>query len=296
LGQGSTIAQIETLNKNSVVASSNFLLVTNLLDIQTGRSVRRERHVKEAQQSAIQFYRVLNDLISGGDWDALMVFLMYCDIPVIGATRPVFGRGMKPAWEGGAGMRKLGEKNLKVFQSLHEAVVGFVDRHLKKLERHVKHGGLSGISNFMHILLAVGGILRAQVERAMQGFESKKGPMSVDEWFGYRQQLDCYFNSFEKSVSNLSEEYLVAMCKNHEREEIGKLFSPDLEPFHDLCSEMLSFRERFESLRISKLKVQVTGSRVVTPNYFSSVLGETKWPAYAETLISRVERVDAALI
>ena len=67
---------------------SNLVFVTNLLDIKTQSSVRRERHIREATQSAGQFFSVLNDLLRAGDDAALLTFLNFCDIPIVNAPRP----------------------------------------------------------------------------------------------------------------------------------------------------------------------------------------------------------------
>lgn len=88
-------------------------MIINLLDIQSGKHVRRERYIKEAQQSAVDFFRVLESLIKEGDEEPLITFFNFCDIPIMDVSRPFYGRGMRPVWDGGKGMRNLGEKNLK---------------------------------------------------------------------------------------------------------------------------------------------------------------------------------------
>src|SRR5205807_988870 len=66
--QSSCIVQVEALRDGSSTRS-NAVLLTNLRDISTGNSTRRERYVKEAQESAAQCYAVLADLINGSDDD-----------------------------------------------------------------------------------------------------------------------------------------------------------------------------------------------------------------------------------
>ena len=61
---------------------SNIIFVTNLLEIKTQNSVRRERYISEATQSAGHFFAVLNELLRAGDDSALLTFLNFCDHPI----------------------------------------------------------------------------------------------------------------------------------------------------------------------------------------------------------------------
>jgi hypothetical protein len=201
LGQSSTISRIESYENAGQNEYSNWLLVTNLLDINSGRSLRRERHIKEAQQSAGQFFEILKDLVSGNDEESLKTFLTFCDIPLLKVDRPRFHTGFRTGWDGDQGMRKLGRKNLKLFEDLHDAVINFFDRHYKKLNKHVEFGGLKGVGNFMHIWLSMGGILRMQIERAIAGFDSDIEPLTIIQWKTYRDHLDLYFRKFETLIN-----------------------------------------------------------------------------------------------
>ncbi|MFO0762558.1 MAG: phospholipase D-like domain-containing protein [Byssovorax sp.] len=107
---------------------SNRVFLLNLQDYATGRGQRRERRIYEAQQGSAQFSAVLEDLLASGDIDGLVRFLNLCDIPVVDAARPLAFARPRPAWSGEDEMRRLGERNLHVCVSLHEAVVGFCER------------------------------------------------------------------------------------------------------------------------------------------------------------------------
>ena len=295
LEEASTIAQIVILKNQKTVAYSNSILITNLIDIQTGKSVRRERHIREAQQSAVQFFRVLDDLVTGDDDEALITFLTYCDIPIINAERPGFFRGIKPVLIGGQGMRKIGEKNLKIFETLHDAAINFFDRHFKKLKRHVEYGSIEGISNFMHIWLSMAGILGSQIERAIQGFESKSDPMEPDEWYRYREYIDTYYHRFQELMECLWKDYLNPLLEGYDKAEVRKKIDPDIQPFKDLSFNMLDFRERFEKLRKSKLKVRVSNRNTIMPQYFSCVLNDDKWFPYFENLKLMALNVESSI-
>ena len=293
LSQSSTIARIEVLDEIKGNEISNWLLVTNLLDICSGQSLRRERHFKEAQQSAGQFFQVLNDLISGNDQDALKTFLTFCDIPLLFADRPRSYFTIKPNVYNG--MRKPGKKDIKIFESLHEASISFFDRHFKKLNKHVEFGGLKGIGNFMHIWLAMGRILKLQIETALFGFEAKDTPMNPEEWKTYRDYLGMYFNRFELLMNCLWDKYLHPLTKEYSKEKIQKGIEPDLEPMMSLNREILSYRDQIDFLKKTKLKVITPDMRVIEPNYFSCILDDQLWKKYEEKMKDKTKNIEEAV-
>ena len=291
----STIIQIEAFEGIEKVADSNSLLVTNLKDLKTDRPVRRERHVKEAQQSAAQFFTVLRDLIGTGDDEALLTFLNFCDIPISGVTRLTAFRGMKPIWDGGAGMRNLGEKNLKIYTHLHQAAIAFFDKHFRKLRRHVELRDLNGVANFLHIFLAMGGILRAQIERAVIGLESKTVPVTPEEWAECRNHIDTYYGRFKQLMDCLWKEYLSTLLREYKINDIRERFSPDLEPIHDLCMDMLNYRDRMETLRTSKLRHVNRKGQTILPSYFYCVLSPERWQRYSSDMRNELEHVERTI-
>jgi hypothetical protein len=163
----------EAYGRDGSVTQSNAVLLTNLRDISTGNSTRRERYVKEALESAAQFYAVLADLINGSDDDALKVFLNFCDIPITLAPRPMLQH--RAEWSIRDSMRSLGTRNFQLCRDLHGAVLQFCDRHMRKLRRHIADRDIDGVPNFVHIFLAINALLRSQIERAIQGLEARDG-------------------------------------------------------------------------------------------------------------------------
>lgn len=291
LNEESTIIQIEALENENIAAESNSVLVTNLKDIKTDKPVRRERHIKEAQQSAVQFFAVLRELLGSNDDEALLNFLNYCDIPLSDFARPSFLREARPVWDGGEGMRKLGDKNLKIYTELHPAAMIFFDRHFRKLQRHVEQRDVNGIENFLHIFLAMGGILRSQVERAVIGLESKTSPVTTEEWSNCRNYIDIYFGKFKNLIECLWSQYLSQMVKEYKQPDISEKFRPDLQPIDDLCADMLSYRERVENLRTTKLKFSNFDGRVITPAYFHCVFSSEKWNKYSYEIETNFKNV-----
>jgi hypothetical protein len=135
--EASASLRVELYEHDKMIARSNVVFLVNLKDIKSGRSLRRERYVREAEQSVGQFLSIFGELLQSDDETALMNFFLYCDIPIESARPPVF-RGMRPPLDYLEGMRSLGARNLKVFDVLHKAAINFIDRHFRKLKRHAK--------------------------------------------------------------------------------------------------------------------------------------------------------------
>lgn len=265
---------------------SNALLLTNLVDIETHENVRQERHFREAKESASQFFAVLNELLRSGDTGPLLTFLSFCDIPLLNVPR-VSSFRQRPVWEGRQGMRSLGERNLQICKTLHEATLSFFDRHLKKLERHAKARMLDGIPNFLHIFLSMGNLLRTQIERMVLGIEAKSGPVTVEEWADCRGLWDVYFSRFRLLMECFWNGYLKKMSVEYRREEIKREFGPDLEAVHDLCDAMMQFRERIRLLQTAKS---------IKFGYFHCVLGQERWKRFASEIQSEQRQVEFAVL
>ena len=274
---------------------SNKILLINLLDIDTNNSIRRERHIREAQQSAQQFFTVLNDLIRAGDEAALLAFLNFCDIPLINVPRPPFLRG-RPVWEGREGMRSLGVRNLQICKNLHEAALNFFDRHLRKLQRHSEARALEGVANFLHIFLSMGGLLRAQIERTVVALEEMPGVMTVDQWAECRTFWDIYFRRFKDLMTCLWDEYLEPMSSEYDAKEIKEAFTPDLDALHELIDEMLNYRMRIEKARKEKCITVGHYGQKVELQYFQCLLGETSWAHFKNNVADKIRHVDITVV
>jgi len=293
LDKSSTIIKLLSFKNNIETAQSNSLLVTNIQDIHMGNNIRRERHIKTAQKSSYQFYQVLKELIENNDEEALMVFLTFCEIPVLEAPIPsIFGR--KPVWDGGRGMRQIGTRNFHIFKSLHEASIIFVEKHIKKLSRHIKFGSINGIPNFMHILLAAGGILRTQLERAVQGLEGRSAPITSDDWYIFRKYTDIYFKKLKELMEYFSDQYLPSLMKEYKMEKIKELLNPEIEPLRELFGDTLKYKSRIDTLIETKLKIG-TGFSEIKPSYFSCILSPENWQGYRNTIEKRLSNIERTL-
>src|SRR5262245_6094180 len=142
--EASTMTHVEAIMTGAPPVLSNRTLLINLTDIETGRSQRRERRIREAQKSAEQFAAMLGELLQLGETDALKTFLTHCDIPIVNAGRPFSLRVARPQWAGGDMWRILGDRNLREYASLHDAAIGFCERHLGRMQRHCRHASIAG--------------------------------------------------------------------------------------------------------------------------------------------------------
>jgi len=289
LQQSSCIVHVEGYGGDGSLTQSNAVLLTNLRDISTGNSTRRERYVKEAQESAAQFYAVLADLINGSDDDALKVFLSFCDIPLTLAPRPMLRH--RAEWSIRDSMRSFGARNFQLCRDLHEAVLQFCDRHMRKLRRHITDRDIDGVPNFVHIFLAITALLRSQIERAVQGLEARDGLVSTDEWAMCRELCNVYYERFREITSCFWTEYLEPMRNEHPEVNFYELLSPDLDAIKESAADMLAFRDRIEALRTSKCILPATGKPY---GYFYSILAPESWTRYkkaAESVYLRVQEM-----
>ena len=278
----------------TAVPLSNLVFVTNLLDVQAQGGLRRDRHIREAEQSAGQFFAVLNELLLAGDEAALLTFLNFCNIPLTYVSRlPEFRP--RPTWEGREGMLSLGERNLHLCKTLHEATLRFFDRHAKKLKKHTQHQSLDGISNFLHIFLSMGTLLRMHIERALVALEAKTGPASTEEWADCRMLWDTYFLRFRELMTCLWDDYLKPLRARYEQEEIHQEVGQDLDAMHELCDQMIRFRIRIEQVRGTRLvRTDPDGRKWLVP-YSHSILGQEAWGRYATYTQLRQKRIEMAV-
>ncbi len=293
LQESSTLVSIETVAGQKQL--SNVVFVTNLLDIKTQNSVRKERHIREATQSAAQFFVVLNDLIRAGDNSALLNFLNFCDIPLVNAPRPPNLRN-RPVWEDLGSMRSLGERNLHICRTLHEATLKFFERHLKKLKRHTQSLALDGVSNFLHIFLTMGGLLRMQIERAVVALEAQPNDIPSERWSECRELWDVYFLKFRELIECLWDGYVRPLRSECARKDIEREFGQDLEAIHEQCDAMIQYRSRIEKIRNEKCVIRKPIGQKTPFGYFHSVLEPAAWQRYTGIVRQRERNVANAVL
>jgi hypothetical protein len=258
---------------------SNQILVTNLLDVQTGTNARKARYVREAQENAAGLLSVLRDLRNGSDEDALRTFLTFCDIPLTLGPH----KGWRPITKSGGGregMRALGQRDFNLALTLHELAVSFCERHFRKLRRHTFDRRPDAIPNFLHIALAIGGVLESQINRALSGLEARE-QVTTEEWAGFRSICDSYFSYHRELTKLIWADYLSKLVREFPAKRIQEAFEPELQPLNDLAQQMLAFRQRVEALRNAKCLIGSGVKKGVPFGYFQSVFSDERWPKFA---------------
>jgi hypothetical protein len=287
-------AVILSLENGAGKQISNRVFVINLQDDATGLSVRKARHVKDAEQNALGLLAVLHDLRSGLDEEALRTFLTYCSIPLVLGPRSGWRSLARDSSKADSGMRGFGQRNFDVALSLHQLVLDFCERHFKKLRRLASERRVESIANFLHISLAIAGILDAQIDRALSGLEAKT-LVSQDEWYQFREVCDAYLLRYQDLNKLLMDDYLNKLLLRYPKKtnQIRAAFAPELQPLQAMSGSILSYRKRVEDLRITKCFLPVSKG-VVPPipfRYFNSVFDVPSWARFA----AGVRAIDAQL-
>ena len=174
-----SIAELGTGPATNWKAWSNPLLITNLQDIVTGQEVRRQRQIREARESPQRFMDVLTALTQSGDEERLKAFLTYCDIPLdLPASLLRQRHRMSTSLNFVDTLRTLGIRNLRHFEALHDAVMDFVQRHRRRLQRLIDDGTAKSIPNFLHILLTIGNLgLRKSIASLLPWKQNRSWPL-----------------------------------------------------------------------------------------------------------------------
>jgi hypothetical protein len=277
------LAQLGVHSPEKWTPQSQLVLIANLQDIVTGRDVRRERQIREARESPQRFMDVLTMLCSGDDEERLKQFLTYCDIP-IDLPASLLRRRITPNGDDptdGDALRILGARNLRHFEVLHEAVMDFVHRHQRRLNRHVERGTAKGIPNFLHILLTIGNLLLSQIERIIAALEADaKLEMSPDRWHQVRDNLDAYYQVLEELFEMTAVDYLDALLDAGPSNKISTEFAESLPDLHGLLQRAIRNRERLVQLQQTRLVVVTVSGPITGPGFFSSVLSPAKWAGF----------------
>ncbi len=273
---------------------SNRILITNLLDCETGMNARKARYVKEAEQNSVGLLSVLNDLRGGTDEDALRTFLVFCDIPLVLGAHTPWHPLIRQVSDVREGMRTLRQRDFYVALTLHELTLNFCERHFRKLGRHAADRRPEGIPNFLHIALAIGGVLESQIERALSGLEARD-KVTTQEWADFRNMCDSYFSRYRELTTLVWKDYLSKLVSEFPAKRIREAFEPELQPLSDLGRKMLHFRDRVESMRTTKCLIHTENA--ITPyGYFQSVFAEQKWPTIAVELGTTNSLIAAAVM
>lgn len=295
-----SVVQVGLRDGKEWLPESNPVLVAALQDLDTGRNLRQERRIREAKESPERFMGVLKELCEGDDDTRLRLFLTHCDIPFSLAFRMLRKR-RKPT--GGdrdfpTGFRDFGQRNLRHFELLHDAVVDFAARHERRLWKHAETGTAEGIPNYLHILETVLQLLLSQIERVAVGLEAESETrMTADQWHVIRSNLADYYGLLESLLSLTANEYVQGLLESEDEREVA-------DGFGDSASEILGIYDRAIELRDEIVQLAQDRVRIPTPSgsftggrFFRTRIAEEKWPGYRKGIQEtgkRLKKLSAA--
>ena len=152
------------------------------------------------------------------------------------------------------------------------------------MRRHAKKPSIAGIPNFMHVALAVAGVLSAQVERAVIGLEETRDPVDNEEWADHRDRLDLYLMLFRDVLELVKIDYVGSLWKTYPKDQVRSAITPDLAPLNRIVKAFLEINARVVSCCASTLKVRTPMRLVPPPFYPKNVVGGPKWIDVATVL------------
>lgn len=294
--ESATIAQMGTGSGEKWKPISNPLFIANLLEISTGDDVRRRRQIREACESPQRFMDVLTTLSKSDDEERLKQFLTYCDIPIDLLSTHLYRLRRKPGQGRSEGdpMRELGRRNLRYFEVLHDAVMHFVERHRKRLDRHIESGTAKGIPNFLHILLTIAKLIVSQIDRLIFALEAEiTTELQPKQWFSIRGNLDDYYRVLDQLLQITAVDYLNVMIVAAPRNEVVPAFSDALPDLLAVYARAIDNRGKLDGyIKSRRVSVRNLDGVLVLAEYFKSVLGESNWT----NLVDHIQKMQRLLV
>lgn len=274
--------------------ASNPMLVISLLGPESGRYSRHHRKLREAIESPQRFMGILRELCESDDETRLRNFLTHCDIPfdlIIRALRKKQSKNGLPTGPPNE-FKDLGKRNLRHFDLLHDAVMSFITRHRRRLEKHVERGTATGIPNYLHILESILRLLHSQIERAASGLESETSIiLTPDEWKNLREHLADYYHELESLLRLTASEYLKALLKTEKPQVVREHFVSASDQILGIITLCIQIRNRINTARIERVKVKTLLGTHESANFFKEQISDQKWGAYISSLKKLAEEL-----
>ena len=289
--EGAATIALELLEAGQPARQSNKLFLANLLDVETGGTGRLQRRVRTAQRGAAQFVLVLDELLKQGETDQLKAFLTHCDIPLVlaGRFRVPHARG---PWAPPGHWRTVGTRHIRDYETLHDAVIGFAERHLARLKRHCERASGAGITNFMHIALAIVSTVRAQTERALQGIESIPESMDWRVWYNFRKNVERYLLIVERALTTMVDGYFMALAKQPRSRIDDPSVGVDRATFVEHVRGVLGVRTRLlGALNLGVQVVTTEGQELDPPFMPRDLLEPTRWATWEDKMYPLLGRL-----
>ena len=115
-------------------------------------------------------------------------------------------------------------------------------------------------------VLAIAGILDAQIDRALSGLEART-QVSSEVWSQFRDICDAYLLRYQDLSSLLWQDYLNRLKVRYPKKlaQLQAAFAPELQPLQTLSKSILDYRERVEQLRLTKCLLSASKSASPKP-------------------------------
>lgn len=273
---------------------SNPVLVAALQDLDTGRNLRQERRIREAKESPERFMGVLRELCEGDDETRLRLFLTHCDIPFDPAFR-ILRKRRKPTGgdrNSSDGFRDLGQRNLRHFDLLHDAVVDFTARHERHLRKHAETGTAAGIQNYLHILETVLRLLLSQIERVAAGLDSEpETKMNANQWHVIRNNLADYYGLLETLLKLTANEYVEGLLETENAQEVTDGLGTAADEILGIFDRAVELRDEIVQVAQARVRIRTPNGSIATAKFFRTRIADEKWPGYREGLLETGERL-----
>ena len=231
--------RIDGYKDNQFVESSNYILITNLQDVNNLRSTRRSRMINEAQESIELFINSLNEVTSEDNLELLKEFLQYCNIPLDQFIHSFFRKASFSTIDDDRGMRSLGTRNFYIAFELHTLINEFIKRHTKKLNKLIKNPSAKQIDNFLHILMAILALINKEINRLIIALDCETNPIPLREWYDIKKYLNSYYATFSTLLNILCIDYIKSLEKTNSLEDIQKAFNTDLNKLFALINNII---------------------------------------------------------
>jgi hypothetical protein len=119
---------------------------------------------------------------------------------------------------------------IRYITEVFPAATSFIERHLRRLERHLEQPTAAGAANFLHIAIAILQVARSQLETLTQALEHPPSPdyrLEGSEWGEMRRQMDAYLRAVRTVCKLAGQDFVPAFTSPNERRIILAAIHPD---------------------------------------------------------------------
>lgn len=298
----SCVVQLEIYDQDILILTSNKILITNLLDINTSNNnVIVTRAIKTVEEYPENFYNIFKNLIEDNDKEGIIYFFNTCNIKI----NPIYSNSLKIISSYSLvynGIKCLKNLNFDISKNIHESAKLFIDRHIKKLGSHVKnYRGVEGITNFIQILLVILETINFMTQMIFEDLNSKDETIFYpDEWKEYKDIIYSYYMRIENSIEIFSNKYFNKIMKKNIKNLESILNSELIIKILNNMEVILLELKKIIELRGTKIFIlNKVGSKIVPSdivpivNFNLNIVNHNK---FVDTQINKIKEVQSKLL